>query len=486
MKIKTKKEIFEFNEYFKSLEELKAFIKENNKFINVNNLDDKIIAVYNELSILDTSIKSSILGWIVVKQFNFKRARPNNINFWLERGFGIDEFNEYNKSKCSNNQFNVNVKNGEIIPLNDDSENNFHYGNFKFKSFGIPKCNLCKSELDVVPSLGRYKINGCTNLNCETHKNKEIDSIRQLGFLPIELYLNKNNRININTKTSKEYWLLKGFTYLDSLNEIEKVKEMLIDVNVNSFKYYSLTTDMCSEEIENIIATPTTERYWINKGLTSDEAKIKISELQRYNSSKLTQLRKDNPNDYSATTQTQLGYWVNKGYSSDEAKLKLSERQTTFSKGICVKKYGEVEGVKRFTERQKKWLLNHKRSNFSNISQKLFWDILENGKSISNNEIYFATYNNGNKDESGKNYEYRLDVIESYILPDFFDKTSGKIIEFDGVYYHRKSPENDLRETKRDEMIIQSGYEVLHINELDYKNNKQEIINKCIAFLNDN
>ena len=33
-------------------------------------------------------------------------------------------------------------------------------------------------------------------------------------------------------------------------------------------------------------------------------------------------------------------------------------------------------------------------------------------------------------------------------------------------------------------MILESGYEVLHINELEYKNNKQEIINKCIAFLN--
>lgn len=58
------------------------------------------------------------------------------------------------------------------------------------------------------------------------------------------------------------------------------------------------------------------------------------------------------------------------------------------------------------------------------------------------------------------------------------------MIEFDGTYYHRNTPENSLREEKRDKMIIESGYEVLHVSEYEYKQNKQEIINKCIAFLN--
>jgi very-short-patch-repair endonuclease len=84
---------------------------------------------------------------------------------------------------------------------------------------------------------------------------------------------------------------------------------------------------------------------------------------------------------------------------------------------------------------------------------------------------------------SGKNNEYRLDVIDSFILPDFFDKTTGKIIEFDGVYYHRKSPQNELREIKRDGMISDSGYQVLHVNELEYKNDKMCVINKCLNFL---
>jgi len=102
---------------------------------------------------------------------------------------------------------------------------------------------------------------------------------------------------------------------------------------------------------------------------------------------------------------------------------------------------------------------------------------------LAGNELYFATYKNGLKDETGKNNEYRLELINGVILPDLFLKNKKKIIEFDGTYYNRNTPENSLREDRRDKMILESGYEVLHISESDYKKNKQDIINKCLGFL---
>ncbi|WP_298749163.1 hypothetical protein [uncultured Arcobacter sp.] len=48
-------------------------------------------------------------------------------------------------------------------------------------------------------------------------------------------------------------------------------------------------------------------------------------------------------------------YWTDKGYSEQEAHDKISERQTTFSKDICIEKYGDTEGLKRWKERQNKW-----------------------------------------------------------------------------------------------------------------------------------
>jgi hypothetical protein len=162
--------------------------------------------------------------------------------------------------------------------------------------------------------------------------------------------------------------MLRGYSYDKALVEVNRVKASLCDVTLNTFEYYKLISDMTDAEILNTIATPYQEFYWLNKGLTSDEAKTKISELQTQNANKLSKLRVDNPNNYSATTQTQLGYWLNKGLTLAEATTKISERQTTFSKDICIKKYGENEGIKRFNERQKVWLLNNKRSNFSKIS----------------------------------------------------------------------------------------------------------------------
>jgi len=280
---------------------------------------------------------------------------------------------------------------------------------------------------------------------------------------------------------------------------ISRLKKLGVTIPKGSAysKQYWLERGLNENKIEGHIRTlrPVNIEYWVKNGYTEEEAILQIEGqkmvslrgcIARFGEKEGVKKWEEREGKRSAAGKlgsANIQYWLNKGYSKEESITKRSERQTTFSKEICVEKYGEEDGLKRFNERQKKWLLNNKRTNFSKISQKLFWDIVEKYDTITNNEIYFATYDNGVKDESGKNHEYRLDVTESYILPDFFDRTTGRIIEFDGTYYHRKSSENILREGKRDKMILESGYDVLHVNELEYKKNKQEIINKCKKFL---
>jgi hypothetical protein len=99
--------------------------------------------------------------------------------------------------------------------------------------------------------------------------------------------------------------------------------------------------------------------------------------------------------------QTQIGYWLKKGLSEQEAKSKLKERQITFSLDICINKHGEEKGKLIWQKRQQKWCKNNKKSNFSKISQKLFWLIYNNLK--DKNNIYFATLKNGELDDSGRN-----------------------------------------------------------------------------------
>lgn len=197
---------------------------------------------------------------------------------------------------------------------------------------------------------------------------------------------------------------------------------------------------------------------------------------------KISKSNKENGNN-----STTLAYWLNLGYDEETARQKLTERQTTFSLDICIKKYGELEGRKRHAERQKKWMKNFKTINFSSISQELFWSIAKKLDSLDN--IYFAELNKDKKpDKSGKNHEYRLNLKESYIMPDFIDIEKRKIIEFDGIYWHGETfikNTNKTREYTRDKRIEECGYEVLHIKEDFYRNNKDEAIRQCIEFLSE-
>ena len=172
---------------------------------------------------------------------------------------------------------------------------------------------------------------------------------------------------------------------------------------------------------------------------------------------------------------------MNKGYNKEEAKMKLNERQQTFTLKKCIEKYGEIKGKERWMNRQIKWMNSYKKSNFSMVSQKLFWSIYE--RLDNRKEIYFATLKNGLTDFTGGNNEFRLKLDNIVLLPDFFMKNEHKIIEFDGTYYHRDNPENKKRSLVRDKELFNNGFKVHHVNENDYKKNPEKIISECIDFL---
>lgn len=194
----------------------------------------------------------------------------------------------------------------------------------------------------------------------------------------------------------------------------------------------------------------------------------------------------------------QIEYYLDRGYTPEESLQLLKERQTTFSKDMCVKKYGDNEGNKIFNNRQEKWLnslLNNGNLNigYSNISQELFDNIK---KRLPNNNLKYATINN----------ELRLKYNDGRIyLYDFADIDNKKIIEFHGDLFHgnpNKFLENDtpnpfrknilakdmwLKDKNKTEVAKNNGYEVLVIWESEYKRkgveNKEEIIKKCIDFI---
>lgn len=337
------------------------------------------------------------------------------------------------------------------------------------------------NEQDGVVSLSLMRGWLVKNYSFKTKKWGNIEYFIERGWSKRDAFIElekRNKELKQRNRLCQEYWINKGYSKEEAINEISKQQK-------NSSKYVKtyhgkskkmlVDKGYSEDEIKRICLTPTNVEFWVNRGYTKNEAKNMISKNQS--------LAAKNVDFEKRLIPSNIDYWIQRGFNYQQAKEKVTERQTTFSLKICVKKYGETEGHKRFNERQLKWLINYKKSNFSKISQDLFWSLLEMVPSLKNDNIFFATYKNGIKDNSGKNNEFRLNLISGVILPDFFHLNLGKIIEFDGIYYHRNNPENTLREVKRDKLIFESGYEVLHVSESEYKQNKEEVINKCIKFL---
>lgn len=227
-------------------------------------------------------------------------------------------------------------------------------------------------------------------------------------------------------------------------------------------------------------------------GLSIEEKEEAISQF----ANKVAKIR-----DINGNTTTKLEYYLNRGMSTEEAKQALKARQTTFSKEQCIKKYGEKQGLEVFNRRQEKWqnTLNSKPieeierinkakaassrylKSYSKISQKMFFSIFEIIKN-KYKEIFFATIKNNNE-----NNEYEVILEDGYhrYFLDFYVKDNNKVIEFDGDYWHGEKRGNQKRDKQREDNLRKLGFvNILRIKERDYKSNPDEVVKKCIDFIN--
>jgi hypothetical protein len=385
-------------------------------------------------------------------------------------------------------------------------DKNIHYDNEIIKKV-IESLMVKLKEQEGIVSLSLMRGWLVKNYGFKTKKYGELEYWIERGWNEVDALVEldkRNKELKQRNRLCEEYWINKGYTKKEAINEISKQQQKsskCVKTYHGKSKKMLKEKGYSDEDIKRICLTPTNSEFWVNRGYSENEAKFKISELQKEKNNKLIKLRKDNPNNYSATTSTQLGYWLNKGYSKKESKIKLSERQKTFSKEICIQKYGEEEGKKRFTERQNKWSKSlstggNLKIGYSKISQDLFNVLLETYDIDNRNNIYFATHNK----------EYKLDKCESeggIWLYDFTDINNKKIIEFHGDMFHgnpKKYKATDYphpfrktitaqdmwnKDKRKLNVAIEEGFDVLVIWDSEYRwGNKQEIINKCIAFLN--
>ena len=372
-----------------------------------------------------------------------------------------------------------------------EKKKEYEFGKIKYVSNDEPVCNLCGSRLKLEwTGHGSKKILGCLNEHCDGFYKKPSSKNKIRALVPDKQYDEYIKRMMDSRILNIQYWINKGYTEEEAKQEISKKQQyntsfLTPDKRVRINKDFIINKfgiDECDKFFKE--RSVVCVEYWVKRGFTEEYAFKKIHEIQSKNA-KLVKTH---------GVAKRIDYWINNGYSEEEAKEKLSESQRTFSKEKCIEKYGETEGLKRWEERQNKWQKSlHESENlhvgFSKVSQDLFKIISEK---IKNNEYLFF---------GSKNHEYSIRDNNVNYIYDFTDLENRKIIEFQGDIYHG-NPElftenehpnpfhkdkscKDLWEfdAKKANIAKEHGFQILHIWEKEYRQNKDEVINKCLKFL---
>ena len=227
--------------------------------------------------------------------------------------------------------------------------------------------------------------------------------------------------------------------------------------------------------------SPFSKKFVGYKDISEEDTTNVISKL----SSQASSTAKANGN-----APTNIEYYIKRGMALPDAQAALSERQTTFSREKCVTKYGIGDGTQRWLDRQEKWqtTLNNKSE-----QEKKSWYV---GKS-SKLELALVSDIKTHIPNISTQLSMKRDDMCSYYLYDI--SYHQKIIEFNSDYWHM-NPTKYHKDTvfrngmiaedvwRKDESKLQlakdKGYEVLVIWETDYRNNKQQVIEECVNFLN--
>lgn len=171
--------------------------------------------------------------------------------------------------------------------------------------------------------------------------------------------INKYLKIPAVGKQTLRYWMSRGWNKLDSENKRIK-KKSYPGRSPMSIEFW-ISRGFNEEEAKIKIKSQrkSNKEYWTSKGHTEEEAVELVSNFQKNNSKKLVEkLNSDvifrESLEYKRSNNKK--YWINLGFSEEESIVKVSERQKTFSLDICIKKWGEELGRKKWKERQDKWI----------------------------------------------------------------------------------------------------------------------------------
>jgi hypothetical protein len=169
-----------------------------------------------------------------------------------------------------------------------------------------------------------------------------------------------NQRVNIIINNLNSF-----YSFINSI--INNIKEDFSNKNLEQYYIYNKDRQYKSiktfnKEIRDLFYNNTilNIEYWKTRGWTQEEAVFKIKEEQKrrsfFSAEKMRQLKNHDPYKWKSLINTNIEFYIEKGFTKEEAEVKRKERQRTFSKDICIKKFGKKKGTDIWKERQTKWL----------------------------------------------------------------------------------------------------------------------------------
>lgn len=158
-----------------------------------------------------------------------------------------------------------------------------------------------------------------------------------------------------------EYWIARGHTLEEALKHISN-KQSLISANQKG-KTVSKTA---KDNMRQAALKRNTDEYWVDRyGNDAKEHQNKYKQQLSANGKKSIQKR-----DNNTSTPRRSDFWIKRGCSQEEAKVKVSETQATFSLKKCIKRYGNKIGQQTWENRQKKWRRSFEQNDQNKINVK--------------------------------------------------------------------------------------------------------------------
>jgi len=293
---------------------------------------------------------------------------------------------------------------------------------------------------------------------------------------------------------------------------LEKELQIFIDDAIKEGYSGDYAVKIARENRKKIIKrlSPMTIEFWINRGLSKEEAKYKIKTQRKINKEywisrgsseeeaikKVKDFQKEQSKKVkNFKSEMHKEYWIEHGFSEEEAKEKVKDRQATGKLEKYIVKYGEKDGRKKWEERQIKWQntmndkgieekhemykkifdkINNKLPEEKKRINKLKGTTLENqikkwGK-VDGTEKYYLWYNKIINHLSHQLYYSKMSQELFYkLLENISDKENVKFATHNGEKIIRKESRSYLYDFCYNKKIIEFNGDYWHANPQLYK-----------------